>query len=110
MTDQECGELEREIVWQREKAHQELAGLEIKVALIADSLGRIAAALRDHPELVTATPAPTSPDFREDLKTVDRQALLDTCHEFAQAKEKLRQAQKRLEQVRFGNHQTRIDV
>lgn len=110
MTEQEREDLEKEVLWQREKAHQELATLEVKVALIADRLRRLVAALDDSPELVTSTPALHAPDFREDLKAVDRQTLLDTCRELASAKEKLRQAEKRAQQLRFGTNQTRIEI
>ena len=110
MTDQDRSELEKDVLWKCEKSREEVAALSVKIELIVDGFEHVLSGLRTHPELLTPTPALNAPDYREDFKAVDLKIMFDTCRELAQAKEKLRQAEKRRDKLRFGTNQTRIDI
>jgi hypothetical protein len=111
MTDTDRNELEKEIVWQREKAKKDLSALEVKVEQIAVALEKISLALRKQPELVTDIPALSAAcDLRDDIKFLDREVVIATCRDLVKAKKSLSSAEKQLNKLRLGSPQTRIDI
>lgn len=109
MTDTERIEQEKETLWEHERAQQALNAQTVKVQRLADKLENLCRALRDHPELVTGTPQIEAPDYRDDLAVLNREEILNVCHELARLKERARTTGKRVDLLRFGSPQSRVE-
>ncbi len=109
MTDTEKAGLEKDVVWERHKAEREFAAQNVKVARIIEKLKELLQGLERHPELVTGTPAPGAPDYRECLDVLNRQEVVNACAELAVLKEKLRTAEKHVRMLECGSPQSRVE-
>ena len=111
MTDKEKAELEKDVLWELEKAQQEVDALRAKCCAYASGLEGISRAFRAYPRLVTETPPLDAVyDARSDLKFIDRQTVLQLGADMARAEDVLREAKRQAVRLRLGTQQTRIDI
>ncbi|HUY15016.1 MAG TPA: hypothetical protein VMX16_15520 [Terriglobia bacterium] len=109
MTDSEMYSLKEQAFLNRQRALDELAAQTFKIDIIADRFENLVKGLRKHPELVTGTPQIGNPDYREELRLLDRQTVTTACDDIRQLKEKARIAEKRLATLDHGSRQSLIE-
>jgi len=88
MTETEREALERDVIFDAERAKRNYEAHRIKAAKIGEQLERLGRALQDHPELVNPLPELDGPDYREGLNLLaSRQEVIDLCREIVRLRE-----------------------
>jgi hypothetical protein len=101
MTTTEREALEKDVVFDAEKAKREYQAHLAKLARIGDKLEELAQALKSHPELVTPLPEVDALDYREALNLLDRQVVIDLCKQVRDLRDRQRITAQRKAQMGF---------
>jgi len=101
MTTTERETLEKDVIFEAEKAKRDYQAHLVKLARIGDKLEELGQALKNHPELVTPLPEIDAPDFREALNLLQRQEIVDLCKQVRALRDRERVASQRKSQLGF---------
>jgi hypothetical protein len=101
MTTTERETLEKDVIFEAEKAKRDYQAQLVKLARVGDKLEELGQALKNHPELVTPLPEPGAPDYREALNLPQRQEIVEWCKEVRTLRDRERIATQRKAQLGF---------
>lgn len=90
MTHTERESLEKDVVFEAEKAKRDLRESLDRLAMIGERLISLGNGLRNHPELVTPVPEMDGPDYREALRMLPPEKIIELCREVRTLRERER--------------------
>lgn len=102
MTTTEREALEKDVLFEAEKAKRDYQALLVSLAMAGDKLIALGRALQEHPDLVTPLPEVDAPDYRESLNLLtQRQEIVDLCKQVHTLRDRERTAAQRKLQLGF---------
>lgn len=101
MTATERENLEKEVVFEAERAKRDLREALTRLAITGEKLIFLGNGLCVHPQLVTPTPELEGPDYREALRALDPEKITKFCAEVRALRERERITARRKAQFGF---------